>query len=166
MTEDIRSTPEEAARGDVPAQFVQVIGVVVRGDTAVVAQLTNDVPPYEVETAYCHREGDGWVEGSSGNSTSGYLPTGEGIGTVVVWDEAPATAVSARFEYAGHEQVVPVERGCALAVFDDVKEDDAFVGGPLLVGWIDAGGAEEELPRFDPPEWVRAKFRKYLEREP
>jgi hypothetical protein len=166
LTEDIRSTPEEAARGDIPARFVQVVGVVVRGDTAVLAQLTNDAPPYEVETAYCHREGDGWVEGSSGNSTSGYLPTGEGIGTVVVWDEAPATAVSARFEYNGREQVVPVERGCALAVFDDVKEEDAYVGGPSLVAWIDAGGAEQELLRFDPPEWVRAKLRKYMEREP
>jgi hypothetical protein len=166
LTEDIRSTPEEAARGDIPAQFVHVIGVVVRGDAAVVAQLTNDVPPYEVETAYCHREGEGWVGGSSGNSTSGYLPTGEGIGTVVVWDEAPATAVSARFEYDGREQVVPVERGCALAVFDDVKEEDAFVGSPSLVAWIDAGGAEQELPRYDPPESVRAKLRKYLEREP
>jgi hypothetical protein len=125
LTEDVRRTPEEAARGDIPARFVRVIGVVVRGDTAAVAQLMNDGPPYEVETAYCHRKGDGWVEGSSGNSTYGYLPTGEGIGTVVVWDEAPATAVSARFEYAGREQVAAVENGCALAVFDDVKEDDA-----------------------------------------
>jgi hypothetical protein len=166
LTEDIRSTPEEAARGDIPAQFVRVIGVVVRGDTAVVAQLTNDGPPYEVETAYCYREGDGWVEGSSGNSTSGYLPTGEGIGTVVVWDEAPAGAVSARFEYERSKQVVPVENSCALAVFDDVTEEDAFIGGPSLVAWIDGQGAEQEVPRFEPPEWIRAKLREHLEREP
>lgn len=166
LTEDIRNTPEEAARGDIPAQFVQVVGVVVRGDTAVVAQLTNDAPPYEVETAYCHREGDGWVEGPSGNSTSGYLPTGAGVGTVVVWDEAPATAVSARFVYEGREQLVDVENGCALAVFDDVKEEDAYIGGPSLVAWIDAAGHEQELPRFEPPEWIRAKLRNYLEREP
>src|SRR5438094_3904172 len=120
-----RRSPEDAARGDIPAAFVRVVGVVIRGDTAVVAQLTNDGPPFEVDTALCHREGDVWVEGSSGNSTTGYLPTGERTGTVVVWDEAPSDVTAARFEYAGIEKVVPIEEGCALAVFDDVPQDDA-----------------------------------------
>jgi hypothetical protein len=51
-------------------------------------------------------------------------------------------------------------------VFDDVKEQDAFIGGPSLVAWIDADGVEQEQPHFDPPEWMRARLREYLDREP
>lgn len=52
-----RPTPQEAARGDTPAEFVKVIAVVVRGDEAVVAQLMNEV---EMDTSHCVREGNGW----------------------------------------------------------------------------------------------------------
>jgi hypothetical protein len=155
------NTPEEAARGDTPAQFVRVVGVVVRGDDAVVAQLTNDRPPFEVETAHCHREGDEWVAGMSGNSTSGFLPTGSGVGTVLVWDEAPIDAVAARFEYAGREQVVAVERGCAVAVFDDVEQLDGHLGMVRVAAWINAEGVETKLPWHEPPE----QFRSFFQRE-
>ena len=58
----------------VPAKYVRVIGTVIRGDRAIVAQLMNDGPPFEVETAFCIKEADGtWAEGSSGNSTAGFL---------------------------------------------------------------------------------------------
>ena len=77
-------SPEEAARGTTPAKFVRVIGVVVRGKNAIVAQLMNDGPSFEVDTAYCHQEPDGsWFEGVSGNSTGGFLSTGDGHGTAV-----------------------------------------------------------------------------------
>jgi hypothetical protein len=152
----IFATPEEAARGDVPVQFVRVVGVVVRGDSAVVAQLTND-GPYEVETAYCKRKGNGWACHVGGNSTSGYIPTDERSGTVVVWDEAPAGATAARFEYEGREQVVAVENGCGLAVFDDVAEDDA--DGPRLTAWIFADGTEQALPLYTAPESMRTSLR-------
>jgi hypothetical protein len=152
-------TPEEAARGDIPAQFVQVVGVVVRGDRALVAQLTNDGPPFEVETAYCSRSGAGWSGGSSGNSTAGYLPTGERVGTVVVWDEAPPGATEAKFAYRGRELVVPVENGCALAVFDDVAEDDVPFDGPRLVAWRRADGTEEEVPTYEVSDEMRAQLR-------
>jgi hypothetical protein len=163
MIDRRHSTPEEAARGDIPARFVHVVGVVVRGDTAVVAQLMNDIPPYEVETAHCHREHDGWIAGSSGNSSSGFLPTDEGVGTVVVWYEAPVGVVAARFEYQGCEQVVPVEKGCALAVLDDVAEEDGLLCVPRLAAWISAAGVVERLPpSIEPSEWIRAKLRRSL----
>jgi hypothetical protein len=157
------STPEEAARGDIPSQFVRVIGVVIRGDIAVVAQLTNDVPPFELEMAYCHRDGDGWETGTSGSGTSAYIPTGDRVGTVVVWGEAPADASAARFEYEGREQVVVfVENGCALAVFDDVTENDGYFDGPRLAAWIRADGSEEKLPMHKVPESMRADVLRFL----
>jgi hypothetical protein len=45
------ATPEEAARGGTPTRFVRVVGTVVRGDRAIVAQRMNDRPMYEVELA-------------------------------------------------------------------------------------------------------------------
>jgi hypothetical protein len=137
------TTPEEAARGDIPERFVRVVGVVVRGNQAVVAQLTNDGPPFEVETAYCEREGDGWLPGASGNSTSAFIPLEAPTGTLVIWDEAPADATAARFEYSGIEQDAPVENGVALAVFDDVPNYFDYRGPPWpLRAWILEDGRE------------------------
>jgi hypothetical protein len=105
----------------------------------------NDGAVYEFQTAHCFREENGWVEGSSGNGTGGFLPTGEGIGTVVTWEEAPAWAAAARYRLLDCEQVVPVEQGFVLAAFDDVAEDgwsDPFQMWPRLASWIDASGVE------------------------
>lgn len=158
VVEDGFDTPEDAARGDIPSRFVRVVGVVVRGDEVIVAQLVNDRPPYEVETAHCWRERSGWTGGASGNSTSAWIATGETACTFVLWDEAPVSAVAARFEYAGSEQVVPVENGCALAVFDEVTKEDALLHKPRLAAWIDAHGSEEPLARHELPEWLQQKL--------
>lgn len=162
------ATPEEAARGDVPARYVRVVGVVVRGDQAIVAQLMNDRSPFEVETAQCSRERDGtWDEDSSGNSTSGFLPTGDGIGTFVAWDEAPPWAVAARFVCREREQVVAVDNGCVLAVFDDVRfadEVERLFDGPQLSAWIDEAGKEQTVERHEAPAWMRERMRSRLER--
>src|SRR5579859_2367227 len=65
--------------------------------------------PAAERLAQCSRERDGtWDEDSSGNSMSGFLPTGDGIGTFVAWDEAPPWAVAARFVCRAREQVVAV----------------------------------------------------------
>jgi hypothetical protein len=159
------TTPEEAARGDVPAQFVRVVGVVVRGDTAIVAQLMNDRPPYEVETAHCSRQGPGWLGGSSGNSTVGFIPTSKTRGTAVVWGEAPGpTTTAARFAYGEQQQVVPVTGGCALAVFDDVPVEDGYLGVPRLAAWLHEDGTEQELPRHEPPQWLQDKLKRIISR--
>lgn len=161
------ATPEEAARGSTPAKYVRVIGTVVRGDNALVAQLMNDRPSFEVETVYCSQEADGtWTEGSSGNSTTGFLPTGEGVGTYMAWDEAPEGAVAARCVCRGIEQQVPVVIGCALAVFDAVQTEDedlALLDAPQIVAWIAADGSETLLPRHDVPAWMRERMRRRIE---
>ena len=162
---DLALAVEEAARGDVPARFVRVVGVVVRGDSAIVAQLMNDRPPYEVETAHCHREGSGWRGGLSGNSTGGYIPTSKTRGTVVVWGEAPGpTATAARFEYRKQHQVVPVTGGCALAVFDDVPVEDGYLGVTRLAAWLHEDGTEQELPEHEPPLWLQEKLKRLIRR--
>jgi hypothetical protein len=152
-------TPEEAARGDIPARFVRVVGVVIRGDTGIVAQLTND-GPYEVETAYVHRTGDGWSDGSSGNSTSGWLAPD----TFVVWDEAPDDAVAAIFEHRGDERRVAVEDGCAFTWFDGVSEREAYLDGPRLAGWVHADGSETCFRRHAMSTRMRAKLEEWLDR--
>jgi hypothetical protein len=157
-------TPEDAARGDVAQRFVQVIGVVVRGDQAIVAQLMNDIPPHEVETAFCFREPDGsWVGGSSGNSTGGYLPTGKGVGTVLTWEEAPEGARAARFTYGDQEQVVQVERGCVVAVFDDVSQDHWPFDGPRLTAWVDMSGVDQPVEQHEIPERIRERYQAFVE---
>ena len=86
------------------------------------------------------------MEEHSGNGNAGFLPTGNGTGTLVIWDQAPAWAVAARYEFRGHERVVPVNNGIVLATFDDTPEVawDAFHAWPRLASWIDANGVDRE----------------------
>jgi hypothetical protein len=134
-------TPEEAARAGTPAEYVRVVGVVVRGDVAVVAQVMNaDGYPvaYEIETATCYRERGGWVCGSSGNGDVASIPTGGDCATVVYWCEAPSGAVAGRFRLADQERVVPVEDGFAFAVFDEIRagSDGWSFDWPALAEWL------------------------------
>jgi len=59
--------------------------------------------------------------------------------------------------------VVGVENGAALAVFDDVPYEDAFLTGPRLVAWIGPAGDEQKVPSYEPSEHMRAKMRPYLD---
>jgi hypothetical protein len=118
------ATPEEAAREEIPSEYVRTVAVIVRGDRAVVAQLTNaDGYPesYEIETVHCSREGLGWVSEMSSNGNAAVIATGAATGTVMVWlSDAPPGAVAARFTLDDRQEVFPVEDGCVVAVFDDV----------------------------------------------
>jgi hypothetical protein len=117
------ATPEEAARGDIAPEHVRVIGVVVRGDQAVVAQITNaDGYPsaYEIDTAHVFRDDEGWSVGVSGNGDLAFIPTSSSAGTLVEWRAAPADATAARFVLGDHEATFEVEDGFVMAVFDDV----------------------------------------------
>jgi hypothetical protein len=53
-------TPEEAARGDIPEQFVTVLGVRIEGDRAHVWSLTNDRPCFEPYEDFLVRRGSKW----------------------------------------------------------------------------------------------------------
>ena len=52
--------PEEAARGDIPRQFVTVVGTQIEGDVATVWLLTNDRPPFQDYEVHCVRERGRW----------------------------------------------------------------------------------------------------------
>jgi hypothetical protein len=142
------ATQKDAARGDTPEQFVRVVGTVVRGDRAIVAQRMNDRPRYEVDTTFCRRESDGrWYSESGGNGIGGHLPTGPGRATVVAWeDDVPEWAVAARYACEAQTAVVPVVDRCVFCVFDDVTfdEDDWFGSGAWadLIAWVRADGSE------------------------
>jgi len=151
---------------------VRVVGVAIRGDRAIVAQIMNaDSYPsaYEIETAMCHRTGDGWEEGSSGNYNMTFLPTSDDRCTVVWWDEVPEGVTGARIRLGEQEQEVRVEERFFFVVFDDVPWDachsmwlrfppgasgfarkrragekprklDWFHERPTVAGWIPASG--------------------------
>ena len=60
-------SPEEAARGDIPAQFFTVLGVRIDGDEGCVWSLTNDRPTFEAYEDVVVRRGSKWFwEGGSG----------------------------------------------------------------------------------------------------
>jgi hypothetical protein len=128
------STPEEAARAGIPDEYVRVVGVIVRGDDAIVAQVMNaDGYPtaFEIETAWCHREDDGWTRGSSGNGNLSMIPTSRTTGTMVAWQEAPEDAGAARYRLEDRDEVVPVKDEFALVVFDEVPLSYMRFPGPL-----------------------------------
>jgi hypothetical protein len=58
------ATAEEAARGDIPEQYVQFLGVRIHGRDAMVWMLTNDRPPFEEYTMSVFRDEHGrWHPG-------------------------------------------------------------------------------------------------------
>lgn len=81
-------TPEEAVRAELPGVEVRIVGVAVRGDEAVVAQIVNaDGYPhaYETETATCYRGPDGWREAGSGNGNGAQIVTSDDLPEVREW---------------------------------------------------------------------------------
>lgn len=76
-SEDGYSTPEEAARGDIPARYARALSVSVSpdGDEAIVVLGTNEEPylyPYEVN---CSRENGRWFDGGGSNGVGfGWSP--------------------------------------------------------------------------------------------
>jgi hypothetical protein len=118
------------------------VAVIVRGDQAVVAQLTNaDQYPnsYEIDTVQCHREAGGWEAGSSSNGNGGFIHTDVGFATMVVWlDDAPPNALAARFVLDNRMATFPVDDGIVVAVFDDVPvaRDRWPTEFPVLDEWI------------------------------
>jgi hypothetical protein len=57
-------TPEEAARGDIPARHARILGVRAHGRDAIVWMLTNDRPPFEPYTMWVLRDdSERWYSG-------------------------------------------------------------------------------------------------------
>jgi hypothetical protein len=53
-------SPEEAARGDIPEQFVTIVETRIDGDYAVVSMVTNGRPTYELDEEPVIRIGSQW----------------------------------------------------------------------------------------------------------
>jgi hypothetical protein len=64
-------SPEEVAFDGIPAQFVTVLGVRIKGDEACVWSLTNDRHPFEPYEDFLVRKGSRWIatHGSGGFSS-------------------------------------------------------------------------------------------------
>ena len=138
------AAPEDAARGDIPSDEVRVVGVIERGDHAVVAQITNATgypEAYEIYTSHVYRDNEGWSAGMGSNGDLAVIPTSRGVGTMVTWCEAPLDAVAGRFVMGEREATFAVEDRFVVAVFDDVPVDftDPWRGYPRLAEWITAG---------------------------
>jgi hypothetical protein len=116
------ATPEEAARAELGAKSVRFVGTVVRGDEAIVAHWVTDAyrGAGDTETTTCCRDAEGWEVGSTGNGDGSTIFTAPDRVTAVYWGRAPEGAVAGRFRAAGREQVVAVEHGFFVAVFDDL----------------------------------------------
>jgi hypothetical protein len=117
------ATPEDAARGDLRKEYVHVVGVAIRGERAVVAQIMNaDRYPsaYETETATCSQTADGWELDSSSNGDMTFIPTSAERCTVVWWGEAPDGVAGARIRLGDQEQTIGIDDGFFFVVFDEV----------------------------------------------
>lgn len=70
------SSLEEAARGDIPAQYAKVVQVKLSRDKnqAIVLLATNEPPAIEYYEEYCSRFGDKWFSFGGGNASG---PRGE-----------------------------------------------------------------------------------------
>jgi hypothetical protein len=155
------ASPEEAARGDLPEEYVRVVGVVARGDEAVVAQITNaDGYPdaYEIDTAMCHRTSEGWVAGSSGNGNMPFIQTSDDRCTVVWWSEAEDGVSGVRIRLGEQEQTVAVEDGFFFAVFDDVPWREFRPAEPPSLDQGAWGYARVGSPRPERPDWLDQWF--------
>ena len=102
MPESAR-TPEDTARGDIPADYAPALAVSISpdGSEAIVLLGTNGPPDYYPYQEEVVRQGDGWVAQGGGNMCIG----------AALWDEAPVDAQAAIVAYRGTEHRVPVVDG-------------------------------------------------------
>ena len=161
------STPEEAARavlGDKSARFV---GVVVRGDEAVVAHWVSGYGGSgDTETTTCYRDPEGWEAAFSGNGSGGRILMAEDRMTFVWWGRAAPGATAVRVALGDQEKTVAVEDGFFFVVFDDVPHQEPQRIGPgkgYPWGYVRSGKRTPEERRaffgFEPPrvcEWLFA----------
>ena len=137
-------SPEAAVLSGFPAGAVRVVASRTSDDDAYVLIDTRpDGPPY-LYGVELTRDGDGWIEGGSGNSAGWRLrELGKDLGSLVVWEEAPLGADQVRVEFEGDVREEPIENGAYLSAWWRVPYPDTL--WPRVVSfridgrWIDAG---------------------------
>lgn len=131
-------SPVAAALAGIPPQAVRVLAFREEADDAyVLLDARPEGPPYEYGV-HCHRDADGWVEGSSSNSDGWTSTDPEGdLGTMTYWDRAPEGVTRVRVTFGGRTSEVPVEHGYFLATWwrmpcldhDGPRVDAVLIGG-------------------------------------
>jgi hypothetical protein len=149
---EVFATPEEAARAGLPDDqtAAQLVGVVVRGDEAVVMHVTDRAgePRSDFDTSKCRKVAGGWTTGSGGNSDATFIYTDDETVTVVSWRDAPLGAKAARYAFLGREQTFEVSGGHVVAVFDEIPFREFWPAGVdfppempyRVVEWIGGDG--------------------------
>jgi len=145
-------TPEEAARGDIPARYIETLATAVasNGETAVVLQLTNEngvTEPYQV---VCHLCSEGW-RGGSGSDGSGWTrlggrDAGEAMGVTTLWEDTPDGVVEVSVRWRDEDYRVAVENGYFLFVRWNTSAADAFEA-PYVVAYTHSDGRSVKMPR-------------------
>jgi hypothetical protein len=146
-------TPEEAARGDIPARFARALATAISPDqsTAVVILGTNEEPflyPYEV---ICYRKEGRWFEGSGSNGIGvGWTTTSGGdrgemqLGVLRLVGEAPEGVRAVVVGYKSEEHRVPVlMNGFFIFAAWDVPDD---YEPPEALRYVLSDGSESPVP--------------------
>lgn len=151
------TTPEEAARGDIPAQYARAVASAVSpdGKHAAVVLATNEDPAVEMYEVVCFQQDGRWLDGGgSGGVGLGWTSTGadaeRNLGVLRLSGQAPAGAVATIVSFRGREHRVAVgEAGYFLfASWDepDTVLDDEL---PEPVRYVSADGSEARAPDED-----------------
>lgn len=132
MPESGSESPVSAALTGYPADRVNVLGVRVRDDLAVVLLDTRPSGPSYLYESLCSRGEDGrWYEDRSGNGPGWHATDVKGeLGVTTLWGEVPADVDRVR-----------------VALGDSVHEE-AVEGGAYLAVWWDTPALEFEWPRL------------------
>jgi hypothetical protein len=156
MSSSTFPTPEPAALSGFPPEHCRVAACAVGGDDGYVLLDTRLEGGRYLYGVNVHREGDGWRPGSDGNGPGWTLTDREGeLGTLVVWDEAPAGADQVTVEFAGEVREAPVTDGVYLLAWWRVPAPDSH---PRVAGFSAAGrplpGEAERLAAIN-AGWAR-----------
>jgi hypothetical protein len=118
MTIPLFDSPEDAAMQGFPRENSRVVATRVKGDDAYVLLDTGPRGQPYLYGVYCSRHDGRWRGDSPANgpgwSQAGADPT---LGTLVVWDLAPAGTDRVRVEFAGGTVEEPVTDIAYLAVW-------------------------------------------------
>lgn len=144
MRDDGFDSPEGAAMDGFPARYCRVIASRLQGDDAYVLLNTGSSEQPYLYGVNCRRENGRWFEGGSGNGPGweqiGHDPD---VGTLALWDDAPADADMVRIEFEGHVVDEPVIVRAYLVVWWRVPapQDWPRVRAFRIAGrWIDSAG--------------------------
>lgn len=152
MSERGFATPEEAARGDIPARYARALATAVSPDGrhAVVLLGTNEPPrlyPYEV---ICHQRDGLWFEGSSiSGGGIGWTTISNdderNVGVLRLVEEAPDDAVAVIVRHRGVEHRVPVRDGYFMFAVWDVPDEQVDTEQFETPRYVTADGREVTL---------------------